>query len=139
MDFNRLTIFQIYNIQNIYNYFYINGRRWLILAQKELVTSSMKEIDFVKVESSPQFKQFLSRKNKFIVPMTIFFMIFYFLLPIFTSYTKFLNTSAFGDISWTWIFAFSQFVMVWVLSGIYVKKAGTFDKEAEQIIQEQLR
>lgn len=108
------------------------------MAQKHLVTSKMKDVDFVKIESSPQFKQFLSRKNKFIVPMTVFFMIFYFLLPIFTSYTTFLNTSAFGDISWTWIFAFSQFIMVWVLSSIYVKKAATFDKEAEQIIQEQL-
>lgn len=107
------------------------------MAQKHLVTSNQ-EIDYVKVESSPQFKQFLSRKNKFIVPMTIFFMIFYFLLPIFTSYTTFLNTSAIGDISWTWIFAFSQFIMVWVLSSIYVRKAASFDKEAEQIIQEQL-
>lgn len=107
------------------------------MAQRELIVE--KRIDFVAVESSPQFKGFLSRKNKFIIPMTIFFMIFYFLLPISTSYTNFLNSPAFGDVSWTWIFAFSQFVMVWVLSAIYVKKAGTFDKEAEQIIDEQLR
>ncbi|MEH7239033.1 DUF485 domain-containing protein [Bacillus sp. JJ1562] len=108
------------------------------MAQKQLVTSQ-KSVDFLKVKSSPQFKQFLSRKNKFILPMTVFFMVFYFLLPIFTSYTTFLNTPAFGDISWTWIFAVSQFVMVWVLSGIYVKKAATFDKEADQIINEQLK
>lgn len=107
------------------------------MAQKQLV-SSKKDVDYVKVESSPQFRQFLSRKSKFIIPMTVFFMVFYFLLPIFTSYTTFLNTSAIGDISWTWIFAFSQFVMVWVLSSIYVKKAATFDKEAEQIIQDQI-
>ncbi|WNS76659.1 DUF485 domain-containing protein [Bacillus sp. DTU_2020_1000418_1_SI_GHA_SEK_038] len=106
------------------------------MAQRELITE--KSVDYVKVESSQQFKQFLSKKNKFLVPMTVFFMIFYFLLPIFTSYTTFLNTPAIGDISWTWIFAVSQFVMVWVLSAIYVKKAGSFDKEAEQIIYEQL-
>ncbi|MEH7385157.1 DUF485 domain-containing protein [Bacillus sp. JJ1521] len=109
------------------------------MAQKKLVASEEKGIDYVKVKSSPQFKQFLSRKNKFILPMTVFFMVFYFLLPIFTSYTTFLNTSVIGDISWTWIFAVSQFVMVWVLSTIYVKKAGSFDKEAEQIINEQLK
>ncbi len=108
------------------------------MAQKKLIDSKEKGIDYVKVKSSPQFKLFLSRKNKFIVPMTVFFMIFYFLLPIFTSYTTFLNTSAIGDISWTWIFAVSQFVMVWVLSTIYVRRAATFDKEAEQIVNEQL-
>ena len=109
------------------------------MAQKELMTGKKKRVDYEKVQSSPQFKQFLSRKKKFIVPLTVFFMIFYFLLPIFTSYTTFLNTPAIGDISWTWIFAISQFVMVWVLSSIYVKKAASFDKESEQIINEQLK
>ena len=109
------------------------------MAQKELTTSKNKGVDYEKVQSSPQFKQFLSKKKKFIVPLTVFFMIFYFLLPIFTSYTTFLNTPAFGNISWVWIFAFSQFVMVWVLSGMYVRKAASFDKEAEQIIHEQLK
>ncbi|MDR7075590.1 uncharacterized membrane protein (DUF485 family) [Neobacillus niacini] len=109
------------------------------MAQKELMTGKKKSVDYEKVQSSPQFKQFLSRKKKFIVPLTVFFMIFYFLLPIFTSYTTFLNNPAIGNISWTWIFAFSQFLMVWVLSGMYVRKAASFDKEAEQIIHEQLK
>lgn len=105
----------------------------------EQILSDGKRVDYVKVQSSSQFKQFLSRKKKFLIPMTVFFMIFYFLLPIFTSYTTFLNTSAIGDISWVWLFAFAQFVMVWVLSSIYVKKADSFDKDADQIINEQLK
>ncbi|MBM4763613.1 DUF485 domain-containing protein [Bacillus sp. B15-48] len=98
-------------------------------------------LDYVKVQSSPEFKEFLGRKRTFLVPMTVFFMIFYFLLPIMTSYTTILNTPAIGDISWVWVFAFAQFVMVWALSAIYVKKAATFDLEAEQILNkhEQLR
>ncbi|MBN6205287.1 DUF485 domain-containing protein [Ralstonia pickettii] len=95
-------------------------------------------IDFVKVEESKQFKRFMKDKKKFIVPMTIFFLIFYFLLPIFTSYTSFLNTPFFGDISWVWVFAFAQFVMTWVLCTIYVKKAAKFDEQADEIIKEQL-
>ena len=74
------------------------------MAQKELIRDY--EVDFVKIEASQEFKRFLKRKRKFLIPMTAFFMIFYFLLPIFTSYTTFLNTPAIGDISWTWIFAF---------------------------------
>ncbi|WP_405099681.1 DUF485 domain-containing protein [Oceanobacillus sp. FSL H7-0719] len=97
-----------------------------------------KQIDFVKVEESKQFKKFMRDKKKFIIPMTIFFLIFYFLLPIFTSYTSFLNTSFFGDISWVWVFAFAQFIMTWVLCTIYVKKAGRFDEQAEEIVKDQL-
>jgi len=107
------------------------------LAQKELVRDY--EVDFVKVEASQEFKGFLKRKWKFLIPMIVFFMIFYFLLPICTSYTTFLNTPAIGDISWTWIFAFSQFIMVWTLSAIYVRKANSFDEEAEQIIKSQIK
>ncbi len=95
-------------------------------------------IDFVKVAESKQFKNYMKDKKKFIVPMTIFFLIFYFLLPIFTSYTSFLNTSFFGDISWVWVFAFAQFIMTWVLCTVYVKRAAKFDEQADEIMKEQL-
>ncbi|OZU87553.1 hypothetical protein CIL03_15790 [Virgibacillus indicus] len=97
------------------------------------------EIDFVEVEKSSQFKSFMEGKRKFIIPMSIFFLVFYFLLPLFTSYTTFLNTPVFGDITWVWVFAFAQFVMVWVLSTIYVKRAASFDDEADQIIEDQIK
>ncbi|WP_164667332.1 DUF485 domain-containing protein [Virgibacillus doumboii] len=99
----------------------------------------MSKINYEKVVESNKFKQFMDDKKKFIIPLTIFFLIFYFLLPIFTSYTTFLNTPAIGDISWVWIFAFAQFVMTWVLCTIYVKKAATFDEQAEEIITEQIK
>ena len=95
-------------------------------------------IDFVKVEESQQFKNFMHAKKRFIVPMTIFFLVFYFTLPILTSYTTFLNASFFGDISWVWVFAISQFMMTWVLSTIYVKRANRFDEMAEEIVKDQL-
>ncbi|WP_010093989.1 DUF485 domain-containing protein [Ornithinibacillus scapharcae] len=96
------------------------------------------KVDYEKVESSPQFKQFMQNKRKFIVPLTIFFLVFYFLLPISTSYGTFLNTPVFGDITWAWVFAVAQFVMTWVICTIYVKKASSFDEEAEAIIQEHI-
>ncbi|ASK62486.1 hypothetical protein CFK37_10170 [Virgibacillus phasianinus] len=95
-------------------------------------------IDYVKVEQSSTFKKLMSDRRKFIVPLTIFFLVFYFLLPILTSYTTFLNTPVIGDISWVWLFAFSQFIMTWVLCTLYVKKAASFDKQADEIIKEQL-
>ncbi|WP_245799349.1 DUF485 domain-containing protein [Virgibacillus siamensis] len=96
-------------------------------------------IDYEKVEQSEKFQNLMQNRRKFIVPMTIFFLVFYFLLPILTSYTTFLNTPVIGDISWVWLFAIGQFVMTWVLCTIYVKKAAVFDKQADEIIDEQLK
>ena len=58
--------------------------------------------------------------------MTIFFF-----LLLFTSgcyiLLHLLNTPAIGAISWAWLFALTQFVMTWVLCGLYAKKAAKFD------------
>lgn len=97
-----------------------------------------KRIDYEKVEQSTQFKSFMRNKKKFIVPYTIFFLVFYFLLPVLTSYTTFLNTPVIGDISWVWLFAFAQFIMTWVLCTVYVKKAASFDDQANEVIGDQL-
>src|SRR5690625_103372 len=89
--------------------------------------SQDQKIDYTAVEQSSQFKRFLEKKKKFIMRLTVFLLVFYFTVPVLTSYTTFLNTPLFGDISWVWIFAFAQFVMVWVLCTLYVKKAASFD------------
>ncbi|WP_068674935.1 DUF485 domain-containing protein [Oceanobacillus sp. Castelsardo] len=96
------------------------------------------KVDYERIVESEQFKSFMKVKRKFILPMTVFFLVFYFLLPICTSYTTFLNTPAFGDISWVWIFAVAQFVMTWVLCTIYVKKANSFDEKVKAIINDQI-
>jgi len=62
--------------------------------------------------------------------MTIFFLLFYFLLPVMTSYFTFLNQPAVGAITWAWVFAIAQFVMTWTLCIMYTKKAGQFDQIA---------
>lgn len=93
------------------------------------------EVNYTEVVQSEEFQSLLERKRKFIVPMSIFFLSFFIALPIMTSYSTVLNTSAFGDITWAWIFAFAQFVMTWALCMLYNKKAESFDKAAEKILQ----
>lgn len=93
-------------------------------------------IDYSAIANSPKFKALLISKRNFIVPFTIFFIIFYYLLPIMTSYTKVLNQPAIGAITWAWVFAFAQFVMTWSLCHIYSAKAAKFDKQSEEILKE---
>ena len=63
-------------------------------------------------------------------------MVFYFSLPVLTSYSTVLNSNAFGAISWAWVLAFAQFIMTWTLCVLYSKKAATFDILVEKIVKE---
>jgi uncharacterized membrane protein (DUF485 family) len=95
--------------------------------------SNGKPIHYGEVAQSEKFKELIASKKRFIIPMTVFFLLFYFTLPILTSYTNVLNKSAIGPISWAWVYAFAQFVMTWALCIIYSKKSKEFDRKIEEI------
>ena len=92
-------------------------------------------INYTVVAQSEDFKNLLKAKRKFIVPLSIFFFVFYFTLPLLTAYTKVLNTPAIGSITWAWVFAFAQFIMTWTLVTIYMKKAYSFDDMVNKIVK----
>ncbi|KMK78329.1 hypothetical protein AB990_01415 [Alkalihalobacillus pseudalcaliphilus] len=77
----------------------------------------------------------MNAKKRFLVPTVIFFLVFYFSLPILTSFTTILETPAIGSITWTWVYAFAQFIMTWTLCMMYVRKATKFDEMADDIIE----
>lgn len=106
-------------------------------AKDEVLQQKQPKYDFEKIAGSQDFKHLLSSKKKFLIPSTIIFLSFYFLLPILTSYTTILNTPAIGSISWTWIYSLGLFIMTWVLCMVYVKKAVKFDSMADEIIEKQ--
>ncbi|GAA4710421.1 DUF485 domain-containing protein [Brevibacillus fulvus] len=93
-------------------------------------------VNYSAVVQSKTFQQLLKSKKGFILPYSIFFFVFYFTLPIMTSYFTVLNRPAIGSITWAWVFAFAQFVMTWALCMIYSKRAARFDEMVEQIKQE---
>lgn len=91
-------------------------------------------INYTEIVQSSAFQQLVKSKNAFIVPISIFFFVFYFSLPLMTSYTKVLNVPAFGAVTWAWVFAFAQFVMTWTLCILYSKKAQSFDGKVKEIL-----
>ncbi|WP_342525523.1 DUF485 domain-containing protein [Chryseomicrobium sp. FSL W7-1435] len=92
-----------------------------------------REYPYEDISNQENFKSLKKRKNKFILGVSIFFLVAYLTLPILTSYTTILNTPVIGDISLVWIYSLLLFVMTWTLCMIYVSKANGFDKEAEKI------
>ncbi|UFJ38889.1 DUF485 domain-containing protein [Brevibacillus humidisoli] len=85
------------------------------------------------------FGELLRKKKRFIIPTTLFFLVFYYMLPILTAYTDLLDGKAVGPINWAYLYAFAQFVMTWTICLLYVKKARTFDRLTEQVKQEMMR
>ncbi|EZP78879.1 hypothetical protein H839_03386 [Parageobacillus genomosp. 1] len=106
------------------------------MALQERSLKERTSIDYTQIAQSSSFQQLMRAKKNFILPLTLFFLIFYFALPILTSYSKVLNSPAIGPISWGWLFAFAQFIMTWTLCALYSKRSAKFDEMVEQIKQE---
>lgn len=96
----------------------------------------MAQNDWKKIEQSTYFRQLIQEKRAFVIPATIFFLLFYFTLPILTAFTTVLNGKVIGAINWAYTYAFAQFVMTWVLSHLYLRKAARFDQLVQQVKQD---
>lgn len=103
--------------------------------QEEVKNQIAQKYEFEKIADSQDFRQLITRKKKFLIPLTAIFLSLYFLLPVLTSYTKILHKPAIGSITWVWIYSLGLFIMTWTLCMVYVRKAAKFDQQAQQVIE----
>jgi uncharacterized membrane protein (DUF485 family) len=83
--------------------------------------------EWVRVERTSAFKEFAAKRKAFILPATIFFLVFYFGLPFLTAFTTVLDANVIGAINLAYIYAFAQFAMTWILMHLYVSRANGWD------------
>lgn len=95
-----------------------------------------KHARWVRIERTNAFKELIRSKKNFIIPATIFFMVFYFGLPILAAFTTVLNFTVVGSITGAYAYAFAQFAMTWILMHLYVSQANKWDDKVEQILLE---
>jgi uncharacterized membrane protein (DUF485 family) len=101
------------------------------------------EIDWAAAERSPEFRELIKRKKAFVIPATAFFLAWYFGFIVLAGYAPdFMGREFITDgVTVGYALALTQFVMVWVLGWLYLRKADReFDPLAEraaaQAIQE---
>ncbi|MBO8170757.1 MAG: DUF485 domain-containing protein [Bacillaceae bacterium] len=83
---------------------------------------------------SESFQNLLKQKKSVIIPLTIFFVSAYFLLPLAVSLApQWINRPLFHSFTWAWGLAFFQFVMVWIIGMIYAYKSKKWDRLVQQI------
>ena len=90
---------------------------------------------YENIEAQADFKELERSKRNFVVPATIFFLLFYLALPILDGFARdFMNTKVIGDLNLAYLFALAQFVMVGVITWLYMRVASQkFDKLIERI------
>lgn len=92
-----------------------------------------------QIADREDFRSLIRAKIKFIVAGTIFFLVYYFALPILTGYwPELMSRKVAGHFSLAYVFALSQFPMAWLLAAAYVRAASKFDRDAAAIITESI-
>lgn len=95
-----------------------------------------KQYPWDKLAATPEFAELLRQKRRFVVKATLFFIAYYFALPVLVGYyPECMSRKVWGPVNIAYLFALSQFVMAWVLAWIYVRKAARFDDLAKKIAE----
>jgi uncharacterized membrane protein (DUF485 family) len=93
-----------------------------------------------RVAASREFKELTAAKKIFIIPAFIFFLVYYFLLPILVGYApQFMSTKVWGNVNLAYLFALSQFFMAWTIAGLYVRAGDNFDEISKDLIEKALK
>jgi len=104
------------------------------MPQQAVATAHEIQTEWDRVANTKAFKDLMATKKMFIVPAFIFFVVYYFLLPVLVGYApKFMDTKV-GPVNLAYLFALSQFFVAWIIAGLYVKAANGFDKLSKDII-----
>ena len=88
--------------------------------------------EWVRVERTSAFTELTQKRKGFIIPATIFFMLFYFGLVFLGAFTTVLNVKVAGPLTLAYVYAFAQFAMTWILMHLYVRQANKWDDLVER-------
>ncbi len=93
--------------------------------------------DWDRLAALADFRALLAAKRRFIVPATVFFVVYYFALPVLVGYApRLMAAKVFGVINVAYLFALSQFFMAWIVAVLYVRAASRFDTMARAIVDQ---
>jgi uncharacterized membrane protein (DUF485 family) len=89
------------------------------------------------IERTEEFKSLVRARWRFVMPATVFFLIYYFLLPVLNgTQTNFMRQEVIGHVNIAYLFALSQFVMAWLLAWLYIRQSNNvFDQLVTRVIE----
>ena len=99
------------------------------------------QVHWEGLEETPEFKELVRARWRFVAPATVFFLAYYFALPLSNGlFPDVMRTEIVGHINLAYFFALSQFIVAWVLAYFYIRQASrVFDPLAEKVRQRAAR
>ncbi len=89
-----------------------------------------------QIGHSAEFAAVLRAKRRFLIPATIFFLVYYLALPVLVGwFPEVMNRPVIGKVNGAYLFALSQFLMAWILAGMYVVVAARWDKMTAAVLK----
>ena len=87
------------------------------------------------LERTDEFRSLVAARTRFVLPATVFFLVYYFLLPLLNGLAPgLMRTDVIGHINIAYLFALSQFFVAWLLAFFYIRQAnGVFDRLAAAV------
>lgn len=87
------------------------------------------------IARSEAFRDLIALKKSFVVPAYVFFLLYYIALAVLLGYAPRLAAMRIiSTVNVAYLFALSQFVVGWVIAGLYLFAASRFDKLAEDVL-----
>jgi uncharacterized membrane protein (DUF485 family) len=91
--------------------------------------------DWDRIAADPGFHALLRAKRRFIVPATIFFLLYYMALPVAVGwFPAEMKKPVWGAVNVAYAFALSQFLMTFVLAAIYIGQARKWDRMEHELL-----
>jgi uncharacterized membrane protein (DUF485 family) len=92
--------------------------------------------DYERIERSPEFQELVRKRRSFVLPATIFFLAFYMGFILLTGYAEdFMASSVYEGLTVGYCLALTQFVMVFALGIMYLKRADRdYDPLAKKVV-----
>jgi uncharacterized membrane protein (DUF485 family) len=84
---------------------------------------------------SSEFQTLIRAKVRVILPAIVFFILYYFALPVLVGYAPALmERKVIGTVNLAYLFALSQFFVAWIIAALYLGWAAKFDEMARKIV-----
>lgn len=97
----------------------------------------MADVDWEAIERSPEFQELVTRRRGFVLPATIFFLAYYMAFILLAGYAPdFMGSSVYEGLTVGYVLALTQFVMVFALGILYLRKSQReYDPLAEKVVE----
>ena len=101
------------------------------------MSTPVQRVDWDAVEQSPEFKELVAERRKFVLPATIFFLAWYLGFILLAGYAPdFMAESVYQGLTVGYCLALTQFVMVFTLGYLYLRRSDeVYDPLAAKVVR----